>query len=365
MIRILQVVNNMHRAGLETILMNYYRSMDREQIQFDFLTHRPERSDYDDEIEAMGGRIYRAPRLYPQHYPAYFEYMKKFFREHPEYTIVHSHIDAMSYLPLLAAKKAGVPVRIAHSHSTLIDKDFKLPLKLLFRRMLPTVTTHFCTCGDKAGEFLFPKQQCHWVPNAIDAKRFLYDEKVREKKRNELGVQNNLVVGHVGRFSYPKNHVFLIEIFSELCKIEKDAKLILVGVGEKESEVRAKVENLNLVDKVLFLGKRSDVDEIYQALDVFVMPSLFEGVPVVGIEAQFTDLPCVFSNKVPTEVRFTDASQFVPLEKSAKDWAKVIADVLNTKKERMTQSEEQLQSAYNIEKAKIMLTEYYMDLNHF
>ena len=134
----------MHRAGLETMLMNYYRHIDREQIQFDFLTHRPERGDYDDEIEQLGGRVYYAPRLYPQNYPAYFAYMKQFFAEHPEYRIVHSHIDAMSYLPLLAAKKAGVPIRIAHSHNTSIDRDFKYILKQYFTRTVLHTISFLC-----------------------------------------------------------------------------------------------------------------------------------------------------------------------------------------------------------------------------
>ena len=136
MIRVLQLVNDMHRAGLETMLMNYYRNIDRTKIQFDFLTHRPDKSDYDDEILSLGGKVYYAPRLYPQNYPAYFKYMNKFFAEHPEYQIVHSHIDSMSYLPLLAAKKAGVPIRIAHSHYTSIDKDFKYILNQYFRKKI-------------------------------------------------------------------------------------------------------------------------------------------------------------------------------------------------------------------------------------
>lgn len=362
MIRILQVVNDMQRAGLETIIMNYYRSVDREKIQFDFLMHRPERSDYDDEIERMGGKIYRAPRLYPQHYPAYFKYMKQFFKDHPEYKIVHSHIDAMSYLPLLAAKRAKVPVRIAHSHSTLIDKDFKLPLKLFFRKMLPTVTTHFCTCGEKAGEFLFPKKECHWISNAIDAKKFLYDEEMRNAKRKELKISDEFVIGHVGRFCYPKNHSFLIEIFSELCKIEKNAKLVLVGVGEKQAEIQELVKSLELTEKVLFLGKRTDVAELYQAMDVFLMPSLFEGVPVVGVEAQFAGVPCVFSDKVPTEVGFSTETHFIPLGNTATEWAKVVVDVLHTSKERAVKSKQQLESAYNIENAKKILEEYYLNL---
>ena len=139
MIRILQCVNDMHRAGLETMLMNYYRNIDRNEIQFDFLTHRSNRSDYDDEIELLGGKVYYAPRLYPQNYLSYFKYMKEFYATHTEYKIVHSHIDSMSYLPLLAAKKANIPIRIAHSHNTAIDRDFKYFLKSYFKLKLPEV----------------------------------------------------------------------------------------------------------------------------------------------------------------------------------------------------------------------------------
>ena len=172
MIRILQCVNDMHRAGLETMLMNYYRNIDREKIQFDFLTHRPQRSDYDDEIESLGGKIYYAPRLYPQNYPKYFKWMKQFFSEHPEYKIIHSHIDAMSYLPLKAAKKANIPIRIAHSHNTAIDRDFKYLLKTYFRFKLPKVANYYCACGKEAGEFLFPGKEYMYVPNAIEIDRF-------------------------------------------------------------------------------------------------------------------------------------------------------------------------------------------------
>ena len=223
MIRILQCVNNMHRAGLETMLMNYYRRIDREQIQFDFLTHRPERDDYDDEIESLGGKIYRAPRLYPQNMPAYSKYMKQFFAEHPEYKIMHSHIDAMSYLPLKAAKKAGVPIRIAHSHNTSIDKDFKLPLKLYYKSRITSVSNHHYACGEEAGKFLFPDKEYTVIPNAIETEKFKYDEIIRNRKRQELGIKDEMVFGHVGRISYQKNHKFLVEIFSEIVKKNQKA----------------------------------------------------------------------------------------------------------------------------------------------
>lgn len=360
MIRILQCVNDMHRAGLETMLMNYYRNIDRTKIQFDFLTHRPYRSDYDDEIEKMGGKVYYAPRLYPQNYPNYFKWMKIFFKEHPEYKIVHSHIDTMSYLPLLAAKKAGVPIRIAHSHNTSLDRDFKYLLKQYFRLKINSVCTHRLACGEEAGKFLFGNRSFKVIPNAIDAEKFYFNEELRNKKREELGIKNEFVVGHVGRLSYQKNHKFLIEIFKELLKTEPESLLLLVGVGEKEQEIRNQVENLGIDDKVRFLGNRSDVNELYQAMDVFVMPSFFEGIPVVGVEAQFADLPCIFSDKVPKEVKFNKKTTFISLNSSIEDWVALIGE----KKQmvRNSNNTDLHNSQYEIKKAYSILEKMYISL---
>lgn len=362
MIRVLQVVNNMHRAGLETMLMNYYRHMDKEKIQFDFLTHRPERDDYDDEIESMGGKVYYAPRLYPQNYPAYFKYMEKFFKEHPEYKIMHSHIDAMSYLPLKAAKKAGVPVRIAHSHNTSIDKDFKLPLKLYYKSRIMSVSNYYCACGEEAGQFLFPGKEYTVIPNAIETDKFRYDETIRARKRKELGINDEMVLGHVGRISYQKNHKFLVEIFNEILKKNTNSLLLLIGVGEKEEEVRKQIEKLGIFDKVRFLGNRSDVYELYQAMDAFMLPSLFEGIPVVGVEAQYAGLPCFFSDKVPREVAFSGNCFFMSLNKSAEQWANDILKLMKNYK-RNTNEENIRCSLYDIKNAYKVLADYYYSLN--
>lgn len=360
MIRILHVVNDMHRAGLETMLMNYYRNIDRTKIQFDFLTHRPHKSDYDDEIISMGGKVYYAPRLYPQNYPKYFKWMKKFFREHPEYHIIHSHIDSMSYLPLLAAKKAGVPVRIAHSHNTSVDKDFKFFLKQLFRSQITFVANYYCACGKEAGEFLFGSKSFTIIPNAIEVNSFLYQDEIRHLKRMELGLTDEFTLGHVGRLSYQKNHKFLIEIFSKVCEKNSKAVLLLIGVGEKEEEIRAQIRKLGLDANVKFLGSRSDVNELYQAMDLFIMPSFFEGIPVTGIEAQFAGLPCIFSTKVPEEVSFTDKCRFLALEDSAEKWAKIILNTHNTP--RIEGSYIAENSWYNIKNAKYILEEYYLNI---
>ena len=359
MIRILQCVNNMHRAGLETLLMNYYRHMDREQIQFDFLMHRAQRSDYDDEIESMGGRIYRAPRLYPQNYPAYFAYMARFFREHPEYTIVHSHIDAMSYLPLLAAKRAGVPVRIAHSHNTDIDKDFKYPLKQAFRFLLPRAASHKAACGSEAGRFLFRGGDFHIIPNAVEAGRFAFDEAVRAEKRQELGLGEGLVIGHAGRFTPVKNHGFLLKVFDKLLEKRPDARLLLAGTGELEQKMKEKAADMGLGDRVLFLGSRGDMAGLYQAMDVFVLPSLFEGLPVVGVEAQYAGLPCLFSDRITRELAFTENCRFLPIEWEAERWAEELLHCADKSGERGGM----YCPDYDIEVAAAALEEYYLALH--
>ena len=331
MIRVLQCVNNMHREGLETMLMNYYRNIDRTQIQFDFLTHRPDRSHYDDEIESMGGRVFYAPRLYPQNYPAYFSYMKTFFAEHPEYKIVHSHIDAMSYMPLLAAKKSGVPVRIAHSHNTRIGKDLKYPLKCFFRSRLPNVATHHFACGNEAGKFLFGNCDFTVIPNAVDVSKFVFNSESRNTKRKELGLENKFVIGNVARFSREKNHKFLIDLLPGLLSKDNSVALLLVGEGDEFDKIKKLTEQYGLKDKVHFLGNRSDVNELYQAMDVFVLPSFFEGIPLVGVEAQFSGLPCIFSDNVPKEVGISEFSKFVPLKDDL--WIKEILNAKNSKRE--------------------------------
>nr|WP_330361218.1 glycosyltransferase family 1 protein [Butyrivibrio sp. AD3002] len=341
------------------MLMNYYRHIDRSEIQFDFLTHRPEKDDYDDEIISLGGKVYYAPRLYPQNYISYFLFMKKFFKEHPEYKIMHSHIDPMSYLPLKAGMKNGVPIRIAHSHNTSIDKDMKYWLKMYYRERITGVATDFLACGDEAGKFLFKGKDFKVIPNAIDKSAFIFDNEVRKEKRKMLGITDEVVFGHIGRLSYQKNHRFLIEIFSEITKLMNNVILLVIGVGEKEQEIKQLVHEKGLDARVKFLGKRTDVNELYQAMDAFVMPSFFEGVPVVGVEAQFSKLPCFFSDRVPKEVAFCENTYFIPLDAAADEWAKIITEKMN-----LTSRENNViqDNKYDIEESYITLQNYYLDL---
>lgn len=316
------------------MLMNYYRHIDREKVQFDFLTHRPYDGDYGEEIKALGGTIYHLPPLNPFS-PSYLKALRGFFASHPEYRIVHVHQDCMSGVVLKEAKRAGIPVRIAHSHSSGQDKDLKYPLKLVFRRSIPEYATDLFACGEDAGKWMFRGAAFTVLNNAIDAAAFSFDPETRAAVRKSFGFsEKQLVIGHVGRFSYPKNHKFLIDCFDALLKRAPDAKLLLVGDDKSDlgAQIREKVRVLGIENNVFFAGLRSDVSDLMQAMDVFVFPSRYEGLPVTLIEAQAAGLPCLISDKVPIECKKTDLVRQLPLAESPAFWADAILEAAKTER---------------------------------
>ena len=331
MIRVLHSVSNMARAGIETMLMNYYREIDREQLQFDFLANKPIPGEYDEEIRSLGGRVFVSPGLNPLHYPAYRRCVKTLLADNPEIKILHAHNEAMGYYALQSAKDAGLPVRIAHAHNTRIIRDYKYPLKLVCKALLPGAATDYWSCGRDAGIYYYGKKR--WekegfiLHNAIALERFSYQEELRERLRREHGLEDAFVIGHVGRFNLQKNHSRLMDIFAAISQIEPRARLVLIGGGELEKATRDKACALGLTDRVLFAGQTANVNQWYQAMDCFVLPSLFEGLPVVGVEAQTAGLPCFFSDCVTDEILLAPDSCRVPLEASDGEWAKRILSV--------------------------------------
>ena len=329
-LRILHVVTSMNRAGLETMLMNYYRAIDRSKIQFDFLVHRDKEGDYDNEIKPMGGRIYHLPSISFAHLIDYNKKACDFFVNHPEYSIVHSHLDSLSALPLAAAKKANISTRIAHSHTSNFDSGLKKPIRNMTKRLIPKYATDFFGCSDEAIEFMFGKRAAKngiVINNAIDTSKFTFNKKTRKKIRKEFSLSDsNFVIGHVGRFNYPKNHEFIVSVFNELLKEEPSAKLILVGDGENKSTIEKQISDLGISKSVIMTGIRNDIHDIMQAMDVFLMPSRYEGLPVVSIEAQASGLPCVFSDVVTAGLDITGNCRFISLKLNAKEWAEVILD---------------------------------------
>ena len=358
-LRVLHIVTYMGRGGLETMIMNYYRNIDRSKVQFDFLVHRDFKADYDDEIERLGGRIYRISQLNPFSI-SYYKELNKFFSEN-RYKIVHCHLDCMSAIPLSIAKKYNIPVRIAHSHNSSQDKNFKYIIKVFAKKFIPFFSTDLFACSKIAGKWMFGNYNYSIFNNAIDTSKFIYNKFKELEIKNRLNLTNNFVIGHIGRFNPQKNHDFLIDIFYEVYKCDNTAKLVLVGSGDLQKSIENIVEKYGLTDTVLFLGSRDDVHEILQAFDVFVFPSLYEGLGIVAIEAQCAGIPCIVSDTVPEDTRITSDFNFLSLNSPANRWANEIIKYKNFQKS--DSSDIIISSGYDVSEKAKWLEEYYLEMS--
>jgi glycosyltransferase involved in cell wall biosynthesis len=367
MIRVLHIVGAMHRGGIETLLMNIYRNIDRENIQFDFIVHTTEKASYDDEILALGGKIYRIiPRR--NGIKKNKRALDTFFKEHTEYKIVHQHVSSLSYIqPLKSAEKAGIPVRIIHSHNTNeIGSPFHRIAHHLNKSSMTSYATHYFACSKAAAMWLYPKNiinnnQFTILNNAVSTRDLRYDEEKREDIRNQLNLKNKLVIGHIGRFTHQKNHEFLIDIFEKLSQKNDNAHLLLVGEGNLKKQITEKVDELGLLDKVTFTGVRSDISDLLQSMDIFVMPSHHEGLPVTLVEAQAAGLPCLLSNAITKEVEITNNIGWLSLNDSPDLWAKKVLEMTD-KFIRVDTQEQIIKSKYDINGVSIELQKYYQDL---
>lgn len=366
MIRVLHSVSNMDRAGIETMLMNYYRHMDRDKVQFDFLCNKKKPGAYDEEIKKMGGRIFHTPGLNPLKYPQYLSYMRKLFDSHKEYQIIEAHNGALGVYALHAAKKNNIPIRIFHAHGASITKDWKLPLKMFCKSRLKTNLTQRFTCGIAAAECYFghkvvESKMYEFIPNAIEVDRFVFNKDIREKLREEYSLQNKFVIGHVGRFMAQKNHMFLLKVFSEYLKQNENAVLVLLGDGELLEAVKEKAKELRIIDNVIFVGNVPNANEWYQAFDLFILPSVWEGLPVVGVEAQAADLPCIFSDNITKEIGFSEKATFVSTEANMSIWVETIEKMKNYS-ERHDATKLITENHYNIYEESKILQDRYLEL---
>lgn len=361
-IRIAQIVGKWLGGGVEAVVMNYYRNIDRTKIQFDFICDDDSTNIPYEEIEGLGGKVILIPPY--QKAFKYHKELKKILNE-GNYKIVHSHINTMSVFSLFAAKCAKIPVRIAHSHSTTNKKERKKNLmKQVLRPFSKMFATDYMCCSELAGRWLFgdkeyDKGNVYLLNNAIDLDKFKYDKVLRNKKRKELNINDDtLVIGHLGRFVAQKNHTFLIDIFNEIHKKNDNSILLLAGQGPLMDEIKMKVQSLELEKFVVFLGQIKDTDELYQAFDVFCLPSLYEGLPVVGVEAQATGLLCILSDDMTKETKILKETTFMTLSDSPEIWANTIINKLSSHK-RIDTSKEITKNGFNIkEKANELENEY-------
>ena len=361
-IRVAMVMGKMLGGGVEAVVMNYYRHIDRSKVQFDFLVDSDSTLVPREEIEGLGGRIFEIPPY--QHVFAYQEALERLFRREG-WQIVHSHINALSVFPLRAAKRAGVPVRIAHSHSTSGKGELaKNTAKALLKTQSNRYPTHRFACSKLAGEWLFGKNaDFEVVYNAIELDRFAFDPEARTKVRADLGlVGGEFVIGHVGRFTKQKNHQFLVDVFEQVAKRRDDAVLLLVGTGEAEASVERSVAERGLADRVWFLGQRTDMSDIYAACDVFVLPSLYEGLCLVGVEAQRSGLPCLFSNAITREVDVTGECRFLAID-DPRVWADAICGLESCGDDERFAMGDDVFADYDIKKRGAWLTKEYLGLH--
>ena len=354
-IRIAQMMTDMNFGGVEAVVMNYYRNIDKSKIQFDFFALEGSLVPQKEEIESLGGKVYIVPRY--THLPQYEHEIIKLLRGYP---VVHSNMNTLSVFSLYGAKKAGVPVRILHNHSTAGKGEKKNIIKYTLRPFCNLFPTERAACSKHAGEWIFGKNSSFKViNNAIDLSKYKFNQSIRDRIRSELGIDDKFVVGHIGRFCYAKNQEFLVDIFNEIVKTT-DAVLLLLGSGETQTEVESKVRSLGLKDKVIFAGNKLNANEYYQAMDTFVFPSRYEGLGMVAIEAQVSGLPVICSTEVPSDVAITDLVEFCPLSASASEWAELIlSDRIS---ERRDTTDKIRNAGYDILTEAKKLEEYYLDL---
>jgi glycosyltransferase involved in cell wall biosynthesis len=339
-IRILRIVAVMNRGGIETQIMNLYRKIDKSKFQFDFLVTRDEAGVFDEEIKKLGGKIHRIPSVRKEGLFEFIKNIDKFFINHKEYKIVHCHMNTWSGLFLNIAKRHNVPIRIAQSHSAqqgvknsslkgIIENSFKK----IMRSFIKEGANHFWAVGEEAGAWLYGEKiaqtKMKIFPNAKDLEIYKYDPNVREELRKELGIPTDtFLIGHVGSFSPVKNHIFLLKVINYLRGTGKAYKLCLVGDGPLKSEIEKSVSNMQLKDKVIFLGLRNDVNKLMSVFDVLMLPSVFEGMPNVVIEAQAASLPCIVSNTITREVDMgMELVDFISLDKSLKNWSESLDSI--------------------------------------
>lgn len=333
-ISVLYIVGNtMLRGGTEAFIMNYYRHINHDKIQIDFIYQGDDDGVYDKELLDNGSKIYHVP--FKSKSPIRFSMDVKRILKEGNYQVIHSQMDAMGCWPLAIAKNVGVPMRIAHSHNTKhqTNNPIKLMLNDIAKLLLRKYATDYYACGYDAGLFMFGKKlmeqsKVQLIHNAIELDKYAYSDLKRNKIRKEFGIENEIVIGHIGQFREQKNHKKIIEIFTEIVKSDNNVKLMLVGDGPLKSNIQSLAKKNSVLDKVIFTGSRNDVSDILNVFDVFLFPSLFEGLGIVAIESQANGLPTVVSDVIPNEAMITDIIMKVDLNADSFVWKNAVYKAL-------------------------------------
>ncbi|MCQ2104882.1 MAG: glycosyltransferase family 1 protein [Fibrobacter sp.] len=351
----------MNRGGSETMIMNLYRNVDRSKIQFDFVKHTGEKCAYDDEIISLGGRIFSAPNFKIYNIFKYKKWWRNFFKDHPEYKVVHGHLFTIASVFFDVAHEFGL-VCIGHSHAT---KSPILSLKTLLRKpfinRLSKTSDYRFACSEDAGQWIYGKSSFTVLKNAIDSQQYIYSEEKRALIRKEFSLDGEFVVGNIGRLTEQKNQSFVIDVFAKFYQKYPNSVLIIVGVGKLENFLKNKVDSLGLSGCVRFTGARSDIPSILSAMDLFIFPSLFEGLGIVAVEAQAAGLKTICSDRVPREAKVSNLIEYLSLEAPMDVWVDRMLDSCETS-ERMNMRDNIITEGYDIKTTSEWLQNFYLKL---
>lgn len=326
--RILEITSDLDGGGVDRLLYDYCSRMTKD-IQFDFVVTSKIEGILEKPLKELGCKVYRISQI-REGLKNHNNQLKKILTDN-HYDVIHDHSGYKAWCNLRIAKKCGVGVRIAHSHQAFMAETTKQKImRILSTPITKMYSTELFACGNDAAKWMWGKRafnsdKVYIMKNAIQAERFSFSPEKRECIRSEYNIADKFVIGNVARFSYQKNHEFLINIFAQVKKIRSDAVLMLIGRGELEDDVKKQVKELELQDSVIFMGVRNDVPDLINAMDVFVLPSHFEGLPVTLVEIQANGLPAVISENVTKEMTFSRDFTFIPLIQPISDWANVIA----------------------------------------
>lgn len=366
-VRILHVVGKMHRGGIETLLMCIYRKIDRKKVQFDFLVTSKEQGYYDDEIRELGGRLFYVVSRRENPIKAR-QNMYQLLKTHPEIKAIQLHMSSCSYIdPLVIAKKSGVKYRIAHAHNTQCAGKIRNILHAINRYRLKKYANIFFACSEDAGKWMF-SEKC-WenvkvIKNGIETRDYIYSKTKRIEMREKLNIgQDELVVGYVGRFEEQKNPMFICKLFEQVQKRVENVKLLLVGDGSMYEQMVEFLKEKGLFQKVIFTGVVENVNDYLQTMDCFILPSFFEGLGIVAIEAQASGLLTILSDHVPKEAAITNLAHFLPIDEGTEVWSEFVVKHVSVKESRDNMQMKIIKSGYDIISTAKELEQIYLNMS--
>lgn len=351
-------------SGVAAVIMNYYRNIDRDKVQFDFIYFYENGITYENEINKLGGNIYKIskPGLISNFYKEINNVLKRYDNN---YTIFHNHEAYLNIFINKIIKKNNIKSLIVHSHTTLYsDKKISALRNRLLCLPIKKQANYFFACSKAAGETFFGKKytlnnRVFILNNAINCEKFQYDARVRSDVRKELNIENRFVIGHVGRFNNQKNHKFILKLFNEILKKKNDCKLLLIGDGPLLDDIKLMSKRMNINRNIIFLGRRNDINRILQGMDCFILPSLYEGLPVIGVEAQCSDLPCIMSDNITKEVDVGNC-EFLSLDDNINKW---VNSVINKEGFKRNDSTESLKNnGFDIRQESLKLRDFYINV---